>query len=63
MRCYQCSLEGADHEAVAVCSICGMGLCMEHAKREEMDVWEGEKKVSRIHRFICQECQEAYNKG
>lgn len=31
MNCYTCAQEGDTREAVAVCAVCGMGLCMEHA--------------------------------
>ena len=31
MRCYVHAKTGATEEAVAVCSRCGMGLCLEHA--------------------------------
>ncbi|WP_054847991.1 DUF2180 family protein [Methanoculleus chikugoensis] len=42
MKCYYCALEGKDSEAVAICIVCGMGgLCMEHAIRKDVDVWEG----------------------
>ena len=30
MICFECSIEGARTEAVAVCPICGAGLCQSH---------------------------------
>lgn len=31
MSCYTCAKEGRTSAAVAVCAVCGMGLCMDHA--------------------------------
>ncbi|WAI02145.1 DUF2180 family protein [Methanogenium organophilum] len=65
MKCYICAREGRDSDAVAVCIVCGMGLCMDHAIREENDVWEGgypfpAKKVKqRLPRILCPECSVA----
>ena len=36
MRCYVHALEGGSEEAVAVCAVCGMSLCMEHATERDM---------------------------
>jgi len=36
MKCYQCAKSGVDTEAVVICIICGMGLCMDHLFREEL---------------------------
>jgi len=69
MKCYVCAKEGKDTDAVAVCIVCGMGLCMKHAIREEMDVWEGgypfpaKKTGKRLPRILCPECATAYRKG
>ena len=41
MKCYICAKEGKDTDAVAVCIVCGMGVCMDHAIREDVDLWEG----------------------
>ena len=41
MKCYVCAKEGKDSDAVAVCIACGMGTCMNHTIRKEVDVWEG----------------------
>ncbi len=41
MKCYVCAKEGRDSDAVAVCIACGMGTCMKHTIRKEVDVWEG----------------------
>jgi hypothetical protein len=31
MNCYDCAIAGAAGQAVAVCSDCGAGVCIEHA--------------------------------
>ena len=41
MKCYICAKEGKESDAVAVCVACGMGTCMKHTIRKEIDVWEG----------------------
>ncbi|KUL01292.1 MAG: hypothetical protein XE11_2177 [Methanomicrobiales archaeon 53_19] len=62
MKCYYCALEGKDSEAVAICIVCGMGLCMEHAIRKDVDVWEGgyplpSKRVKApLPRILCPAC-------
>lgn len=35
MKCYTCTKEGRDADAVAVCAVCGMSLCMEHVHEVE----------------------------
>lgn len=35
MKCYLDAQAGADKDAVAVCAVCGMGLCAEHAIERE----------------------------
>jgi hypothetical protein len=66
MKCYICATEGKDTDAVAICIVCGMGVCMEHLVREEVEVWEGgypfpSKKLSKtIPRILCQPCYTAY---
>jgi hypothetical protein len=58
-------LEGGDSEAVAICIVCGMGLCLEHAIKEELEVWEGgypfpaHKLKRTLPRFICIDCHAA----
>ena len=38
MRCYMHAKEGAIEEAVAVCIVCGMGVCMAHAVERDLPV-------------------------
>ncbi len=65
MKCYVCAQEGRSSDAVAVCVVCGMGLCIEHAMREELDMWEGgypfpsHKVKATIPRILCPECYQA----
>jgi hypothetical protein len=69
MKCYTCVLEGGDHEAVAVCIVCGKGLCMEHAIHEDIELWEGNYPFSskriktKLPRILCEECRAAYSSG
>lgn len=64
LKCYECAENGANVEGVAVCITCGIGLCMEHAKRVDLPIWEGgypmpvkilEKGLPRI---MCKYCSE-----
>lgn len=41
MECHVCAKAGKKTEAVGICIVCGMGLCMEHALRKDVDLWEG----------------------
>lgn len=69
MKCYICTKEGKNTDAVAVCIVCGIGLCMEHAIREDLDVWEGgypfpmKKSDKRLPRILCPDCSATYRKG
>ncbi len=65
MKCYVCAQEGKSSDAVAICIICGMGLCSEHAIREDIDIWEGgypfpaQKVKRKLLRILCPECYAA----
>jgi hypothetical protein len=68
MKCYVCAKQGVDEEAVAICIICGMGLCLGHVFKEELLVRDvidwgfGEEKITypkTLPRFICAECKLA----
>ncbi|MFA5001747.1 MAG: DUF2180 family protein [Methanolinea sp.] len=62
MKCYICAKEGRSSDAVAVCIVCGMGLCTEYAIREELEMWEGgypfpaRRVKAKIPRILCPEC-------
>jgi len=68
MKCYMCAKKGVAEDAVAICIVCGMGLCMKHALKEELLVRDvidwgfGEETIQYPHtlpRFICAECKLA----
>jgi len=68
MKCYVCAKQGVDEQAVAICIVCGMGLCLGHAFKEELLVRDvidwgfGEERIDYPHtlpRFICAECKLA----
>ncbi len=69
MKCYICAKMGKSTDAVASCIVCGMGTCMEHTIRKEVDVWEGgypfpSKKLGRkFPRMLCPDCNAVYEKG
>jgi hypothetical protein len=69
MKCYVCAKMGKDTDAVGVCIVCGMGLCMDHVIREEREVWEGgypfpaKKSLISLPRILCQDCLAALSKG
>lgn len=65
MKCYICAEEGKDSDAVAICIVCGMGVCKHHAIREETELWEGgypfpaTKLKKSIPRILCPPCHHA----
>jgi hypothetical protein len=69
MKCYVCAKMGKSEDAVAICIVCGMGTCMEHTIRREVEVWEGgypfpaKKLPNRIPRMLCPDCNAAYKEG
>ncbi|RXE57301.1 hypothetical protein ABH15_04160 [Methanoculleus taiwanensis] len=66
MRCYVCATEGAVSDAAAVCVVCGVGLCMEHTVRDNVELWEGgypfpaREMKRQVPRALCPECYEAF---
>jgi hypothetical protein len=66
MKCYVCAKMGKSTDAVAICIVCGMGMCMDHTIRRDVDVWEGgypfpaEKLAKKIPRMLCPDCNDAY---
>jgi hypothetical protein len=65
MQCYECAKKGVKSEAVAICIVCGMGVCNDHLVRSEIDMWEGgypfppHKLKKKLPRFLCQDCHSA----
>ena len=35
MNCYECAIGGASVPAVATCTHCGVGMCLEHFRAEQ----------------------------
>jgi hypothetical protein len=69
MKCYICAKEGKESDAVAVCVSCGMGTCMNHTVRRDVEVWEGSyplpsrKLPKKMPRMLCTWCSEAFGEG
>ncbi len=60
MNCYQCAKEGKKMEAVAVCTVCGMAVCMGHAHEREVQVTQrvsgwGSKTAMQV---LCERCSK-----
>jgi hypothetical protein len=69
LRCYECALQDKVEEAVAICIMCGKGMCMEHAMRVDLPIWTGgypaPVKILQkgLPRFICRECADVLMPG
>jgi hypothetical protein len=72
MKCYICDQLGKDSPAVAICIVCGMGLCKDHVIREELPMWErmhqgmAETKVklpATLPRILCPPCSTALHQS
>jgi hypothetical protein len=68
MTCYVCAAGGRRTDAVAICIVCGMALCADHVRREELPVMarlhtglgEARRELpERLPRMLCQECYRA----
>ena len=61
MKCYVCSKTGMVNDAVAVCAVCGKGLCVEHALERELPLTQrvsGWLNLSTTH-ILCEACAVA----
>ncbi len=70
MKCYKCAESGVETDAVGICVVCGMGLCMDHANMTEISLWEAhqmdgvplsalgieKKKETKVPRILCELC-------
>jgi hypothetical protein len=72
MACYVCNKQSRETPAVAICTVCGMALCAEHAIREELPVYETvetgmtatrHKLPSGVPRIVCPECHKAVHQA
>jgi hypothetical protein len=75
VKCYVCAQEDKESDAVAICSVCGMGLCLDHVIRDDIVFWERElirtemakagdsqyKIPKRLPRILCEECYKVLN--
>jgi hypothetical protein len=68
MICYICNEPDRQSPAVAICIVCGMGLCREHVVREEVPVYETvsagmtpsrHKLPETLPRILCPPCHKA----
>jgi len=60
MKCYTHAKEGVNKEAVAVCAVCGMGLCLEHVIEREVPVVQrvsGWAAQTTMH-ILCERCSK-----
>lgn len=58
MKCYPCAKTNQANEAVAVCSVCGKGLCLRHAVEKDLPLVQrvsGWVDQSLVH-ILCEEC-------
>jgi len=68
MYCYVCAKEGKQTPALAVCIVCGMGMCMDHLVVEHLPIedvknWgfssEQITYPEKLPRLLCQQCHAA----
>ncbi|WP_078662268.1 DUF2180 family protein [Streptomyces bicolor] len=64
MNCYECVQQGRASEAVAVCRLCGAGVCADHVHSETIQVREPAQPGKVIHdqrarRLTCPVCRAA----
>lgn len=60
MRCYSCARSDQATEAVAVCSVCGRGLCMDHSTERNLPLVRrvsGWGDRSLVH-ILCEDCSQ-----
>ena len=66
MKYYVCTKDGKDSDAVAACTVYGMGTSMKHTIHRDVNVWEGgypfpaRKLPKRMPRMLCPDCSAAY---
>ncbi|MEU3282632.1 DUF2180 family protein [Streptomyces antibioticus] len=64
MNCFECNQRGRAVAAVAVCSVCGAGVCATHVRPEAKQVREPANPGKVIHdrsarQLTCPTCREA----
>lgn len=61
MKCYTHAKEGKDRDAVATCTVCGMGLCMEHVVERDIPLVRGSVEPlssQQAMQILCERCAE-----
>lgn len=66
MHCFECVQQGIAVAAVAVCSVCGAALCVDHVRTETEQIREPANPGKVIHdqparRLTCPTCRAAEN--
>jgi hypothetical protein len=68
LKCYICNKEEKDTDAIAICIVCGIAVCVDHQVREQIPVTEtykwglGEEEVTlpiALPRILCTWCYQA----
>ncbi len=68
MKCYICAKQGQTSDAVAICIVCGMGLCMQHVVRDDLPLTRDTAAGLGFHvrtlpeklpRILCPPCHSA----
>lgn len=62
MKCYVDARDGDTKDAVAICSTCGMGLCMEHLVYQELPLPRPAGLAGYPERgmlILCEPCAQA----
>lgn len=58
MKCFVCATNGKPQEAVAVCAVCGKGLCLDHLYERNLPLSprvSGWANKEAIH-ILCESC-------
>jgi len=64
MNCYECAQSARVSEAVAVCRLCGAGVCVDHVRSETAQLREAAHPGKVIHdlparQLTCPVCRTA----
>jgi len=68
MKCYICAQQGQTSDAVAICIVCGMGLCMQHVVHDDLPLtretaaglgFQVRTLPEKLPRILCPPCHHA----
>lgn len=74
MMCYECNKINEISDTVAICVICGRGICRNHLVRAETPLWDGEydiklkcgmdveckiEDINPLKKILCTSCNRA----